>query len=76
MEKVSDKINAAGGKIVKDVDLFDLYEGEELPDRKKNLAFHIIYQAKDRTLKSEEVDKIHQRIIKTLEKNPTWQVRK
>lgn len=76
VEEVLNKINAAGGKMVKDVDLFDLYEGEELPDGKKNLAFHIIYQAKDRTLKSEEVDKIHQKIIKTLEKKPRWQVRK
>ncbi|MBA7642126.1 hypothetical protein ES703_49812 [subsurface metagenome] len=74
--QVLNKINAAGGKLIRDVDLFDIYEGEELPQNKKNLAFHIIYQAKDRTLKSKEVDEIHQKIIKTLEKDPTWQVRK
>jgi len=74
--EVLNKINAAGGKLVRDVDLFDIYEGEEMPEGKKNLAFHIVYQAEDRTLRAKEVDEIHQKIIKTLEKEPTWQVRK
>ena len=69
-------INTAGGPLVRDVDLFDMYEGEELPFGKKNLAFHIIYQAEDRTLSSEEIEEIHQKIIKALEEDPEWQVRK
>lgn len=69
-------INEVGGKLVRDVDLFDMYEGENLPEGKKSLAFHIVYQAEDRTLTSEEVDEIHQKIIKALEKNPSWEVRK
>jgi len=76
VEEVLNKIEMAGGKLIRDVDLFDMYEGEELPEGKKNLAFHIIYQAEDRTLKSKEVDETHQKIIKTLEKDPTWQVRR
>jgi len=70
------QIQTAGGSLVKDVDLFDIYEGEEIPEGKKNLAFHIIYQAKDRTLKAEEIEKIHQKIINALEKNAGWEVRK
>ncbi|GAH51341.1 unnamed protein product, partial [marine sediment metagenome] len=74
--EVLNKINVTGGSLVRDVDLFDIYEGEELPRGKKNLAFHLIYQAEGRTLKSEEIDEIHQKIIKALEKDPEWQVRK
>jgi phenylalanyl-tRNA synthetase beta chain len=74
--EVLNKINIAGGSLVKDVDLFDIYEGEELPRGKKNLAFHLIYQVEGRTLKSEEIDEIHQKIIKALEKDPEWQARK
>ncbi|MDI6882890.1 MAG: phenylalanine--tRNA ligase subunit beta [Patescibacteria group bacterium] len=74
--EVLNKIEQVGGKLVGDVDLFDIYQGKELPQDKENLAFHIIYQAEDRTLKSEEVDKIHQRIIKALEENSEWEVRK
>ena len=76
IEEVLNVIEIAGGPLVVDVDLFDIYEGEELPGGKKNLAFRIVYQAEDRTLTSIEVYKIHQKIIKSLEENPTWQVRK
>jgi len=74
--KVLNKINIAGGKLIRDIDLFDIYEGEELPEGKKNLAFHIIYQTEDRTLSSKEIDEIQNKIIKTLEKDPEWQVRR
>lgn len=76
VDEILNKIQIAGGNLVRDVDLFDIYEGEELPEGKKNLAFHIIYQAEDRTLSSEEINKIHKKIISSLEENPEWQVRK
>ena len=73
---VLNRINTAGGSLVRDIDLFDIYEGAELPEGKKNLAFHIIYQAEDRTLKSKEIDAIQNKIIKVLEKDPDWEVRR
>ena len=76
VEEVLNKIETVGGSLVRDIDLFDIYEGEELPEGKKNLAFHIIYQAEDRTLSSKEIDEIQNKIIKTLESMPGWQVRK
>jgi len=76
VEEVLNKIEAVGGKLVRDVDSFDIYEGEEIPEGKKNLAFHIIYQAEDRTLSSKEIDEIQNKIIKTLEEEPEWEVRK
>lgn len=69
-------INSAGGSLVRDIDLFDVYEGEKIPFGRKNLAFHIVYQAKDKTLSSEEIDVLQEKIIKALEKNPRWEVRK
>lgn len=74
--QVLNKIYTAGKKIVRDVDLFDIYEGEEISAGKKNLAFHIIYQSEDKTLTSEEINKVQNEIIKNLEKEPEWQVRK
>ncbi|TFG35739.1 MAG: hypothetical protein E4H47_00770, partial [Parcubacteria group bacterium] len=76
MAEVLNKIESEGGDLVRDVDLFDIYEGEELPEGKKNLAFHIIFQSGDKTLSSEEVDEPQEKIIKALEKEPQWQVRK
>ena len=74
--EVLNLINTAGGPLVRDVDLFDIYEGEAIPEGKKNLAFHIIYQAPDRTLRKEEIDVLQEKIIETLEQNPEWEVRK
>jgi phenylalanyl-tRNA synthetase beta chain len=69
-------IDDAGGELVQDVDLFDMYEGEGIPKDKKNLAFHIIYQSYEKTLKDEEVNKIQKNIIKKIEENNNWKVRK
>jgi len=75
VEEVLNKIEMAGRGLIRDVDLFDIYEGEELPEGKKSLAFHIIYQSGIKTLSSKEIDEIQQRIIKVLEEEE-WQVRK
>jgi len=69
-------IQAVGGKIVKDVDLFDVYAGVEISEGKENLAFHIIYQDENKTLNSKEVDETHKKIIDELEKNPEWEIRR
>jgi len=62
--------------LIRDIDIFDIFEGEPLPKDKKNLAFHIIFQSKNRPLSSKEVDKVMEKIIKGLEKNKNWEVRK
>ena len=75
VDEVMNTMEIAGGALVWDIDLFDIYEGEGVPDGKKNLAFHIEYRAEDRTLKGEEVEKVHRGIIKALKENPEWEVR-
>ena len=75
-EFILNKIYEAGGKAVRNVELFDLYEGREMPEGKKNLAFHIIYQVGDRTLSSSEIDSLQRKVIKSLEKEQGWKVRK
>ena len=57
----------AGGHLLVDVKLFDLYRGEQIPEGKKSLAYSMIYQAPDRTLTDEEVAKLRARVIKKLE---------
>jgi phenylalanyl-tRNA synthetase beta chain len=54
-------------KFIKKVELFDVYQGRRLGKNKKNLAFHIVYQA-DKTLTAKEIDKLQQGLIKKLEK--------
>ena len=75
-DEVIQKIHFIGGKIIRDVEIFDIFQGPPLPEEKKNLAFRIIYQAKDRNLTSKEINKIQEKITKSLEKNSQWQVRR
>ncbi len=53
---------------VSHVSVFDLYQGEQVPDGKKSLAFSLRYQSLERTLTDEEVDEIQQDILTMLQK--------
>jgi len=74
--EVMNVMHAAGAELAENIDLFDMYEGEHIPEGQKNLAFHIIYQSQHRTLTAKEADSVHQKIISALEENPAWEVRK
>lgn len=76
VEEVLNVMETAGGEILADTELFDIYEGEQLPEGKKNMAFHLVFQSPDHTLSSKEIDEICGKIIKNLEQNPEWEVRK
>jgi phenylalanyl-tRNA synthetase beta chain len=74
VEDVLNEIERVGGELIRDIDLFDVYE--ELEEERKSLAFHLIFQSKEKALLPSEVDKIQEKIIENLEKNPNWEVRK
>jgi phenylalanyl-tRNA synthetase beta chain len=61
-EKVLAELRAAGGELLADAVLFDVYRGESIPAGTKSLAFALVYQAADRTLKDTEIDKAHQKV--------------
>jgi phenylalanyl-tRNA synthetase beta chain len=61
-------------KLIKAVELFDVYEGDKIGSGNKSLAFHITYQS-DRTLTAEEVDAIQKSLIKNLEEKFKAKVR-
>lgn len=74
--EVSDVIENTAGMLLRDSDLFDIYEGDEIPENKKSLAFSLFFESNERTLSEKEVDEIMQKITQTLESNPEWEVRK
>jgi len=65
---VAAAIRKAGGRLLWDVALFDVYRGEQIPSDKKSLAFALTYQALDRTLTDKEVAKVRARIVRQLER--------
>lgn len=64
-ERMMQCMSSAGGKLLEDARLFDVYRNEErLGKGKKSMAYALVYRADDRTLTSEEVDKTHERLVK------------
>jgi len=64
---IRDAIISKGGKFIKNVELFDLYEGKQIPDGKKSLAFTMTFLSDERTLREEEIDPVFREIIKYVE---------
>jgi phenylalanyl-tRNA synthetase beta chain len=58
----------AGKPLLKDVRLFDLYQGDPIPTGHKSLAYNLTYQTDERTLTDAEVAKAHQKIVKATER--------
>jgi phenylalanyl-tRNA synthetase beta chain len=56
-------IKEAGGKLLKEVSVFDLYEGEHMEPGKKSLAFSLKYFDPAKTLTDEEVVKVHDGVL-------------
>ncbi len=56
----------AGGKLVEDVTLFDLYRGPQVGDGKKSISLRVTLRASDRTLTVEEADKVSKKILNDL----------
>ena len=63
-EDLMRRITSAGGKLLVDVRLFDVYrDAERVGAGKKSMAFALTYRSDDHTLTSEEVEKAHQKIV-------------
>ncbi|AUC14813.1 phenylalanine--tRNA ligase subunit beta [Tenacibaculum sp. SZ-18] len=56
-------------KLLKEVDLFDVYEGKNLPEGKKSYAVSFVLQDENKTLNDKQIDKIMQKLQQTFEKN-------
>ncbi len=56
-------IRQAGGRLLKDVTLFDVYLGEPIPPGKKSLAYALTYQDENRTLTAKNAARIRKKII-------------
>jgi phenylalanyl-tRNA synthetase beta chain len=61
-EQVLAEIRAAGGELLTDAALFDVYRGAGLPEGTKSLAFALTYQSFKGTLGDKEITKAHEKV--------------
>jgi len=68
---------AAGRAFALDqIDVFDVYQGRELPEGSKNLAFSLVFRAADRTLTDDEVNAALKKIQDEIARTTRYSVRK
>ena len=63
------KIKKKAGKLLKDIKVFDLYEGKNIMQNKKSLAYSLTFSDLNRTLQDEEINTVMENIISDLEKS-------
>jgi phenylalanyl-tRNA synthetase beta chain len=66
--RVRDLIVQTGAPLVRSVELFDVYRGEQVGTGQKSLAYRLTYQADDRTLTDRAVSRVRDRIVRRLGK--------
>lgn len=73
--RIEEIIKSTSGKILEEVKLFDVYEGEQIPENKKSVAYSAVFRAPDRSLTGEEVQEVFDKVLKNLEKKLNAQLR-
>lgn len=76
-EQVAQRIRSAGGKLLSEVRLFDVYRDPvRVGAGKKSMAFSLTYRAPDHTLTSEEVERAHNKLLTKVMKSTGGEVRR
>lgn len=65
--EIEDIISKKGGKLLESYNLFDIYEGNQIKEGHKSVAYSIVFRASDRTLEEKDVSEVMNKILKALE---------
>ena len=65
--QVEENIRKNGGKLLENCTLFDVYEGDQIEDGYKSVAYSISFRAADHTLEEKEITTVMDKILKGLE---------
>nr|MBU1328285.1 phenylalanine--tRNA ligase subunit beta [Candidatus Omnitrophota bacterium] len=72
---IYDVIKEEARGLVRSVDVFDLYKGQQIQEGKKSLAYTIEYRSDERTLNDKEVNDLHKKVQDALMKRLGAQIR-
>lgn len=65
---LSRAISSGAGRLLEDIELFDVYEGSQIPKGKKSVAFSVRLRSMDGTLTDEQIEKVNEKIFANLSK--------
>lgn len=67
-EAIVSSIKQGGGKLLKNIEVFDYYEGDKIDSNKKSIAYNLYFESNEKTLTDEEVTTLFNNIIETVVK--------
>ena len=74
--KVIGEIQSRMGDVLKKVEVFDIYQDKELAaQKKKSVAFHLLYQGKDETLKEKQINELQETLLSHLQQKFQAEIR-
>jgi phenylalanyl-tRNA synthetase beta chain len=56
-------------ELIKDVKIFDVYQGDNISSGKKSIAFNVTLEPKDKTLSDNDIEQISKKIIFTVQES-------
>ena len=68
-------ISNVDNTLIKNVKIFDVYEGKNIPSDKKSIALKVTIQSDIKTLNEKDLNEISQKIILTVEKQASAKLR-
>lgn len=75
-KEIEMNIKKAGGSLLTNIKVFDVYEGIGIPEGKKSVAYALTFEKSDRTLTDEEINNAMDKIIELVEKKMDATLRK
>ena len=67
-DEIAKVIKKAAGSLLTNTEIFDVYEGKNIPEGKRSIAYSLSFGANDRTLTDEEINNIMNKVIESLQK--------
>ena len=61
--------------LIKEVKIFDVYQGENIPEDKKSIAINVTIQSMEKTLSEQDLDSLNKSIIEIVENKTAAKIR-
>lgn len=65
--EIEEMIVQRGGKHLESFKLFDIYEGTQIKEGYKSMAYSVVFRAKDKTMEEAEITTVMKKILNGLE---------
>ncbi len=74
-QNLIDAVSSIDKNLISNIKVFDVYEGDNIPEDKKSIAISVTIQSFEKTLKDSDLEKINKSIIETVEKKTGAKIR-